>query len=398
MLTRTTPEGAESLWTAIAACAADQRPQKIDLLVGVFKDKEGCTPIMKAVQLAEERVWRQQVTKDYLAVTGRNAFSTAILDLVFGKSEVRHRAQGLQTVGGSGALRVLLELVRRSNPTAIIWMSDPGYPGHVAAADGVGLGIQFYPYEVTSDGTLRADSLLDALATASKGDVVILDASCHNPTGVDLPTDVWLAVGELCARQGLVPLVDVAYQGLAHDIVADVAGLATLTNVVDRAFVAVSCSKTFGVYRERAGAAIVIERTQGTASDVMQSLVGIAFSSYAVPPDHGAALVEAVLGDPALRALWQDELRSMNRHLRDCRKSLADIIQHNTGILGLERIRSGHGIFSLLPLSRHQMRELRDRFAIHGLENGRVNITGMNARQIEAVAEAVASVLLQSRQ
>lgn len=393
-----TQESAQSLWTAIAACVADKRPEKIDLLVGVYKDKDGQTPVMKAIRLAEERVWRQQATKSYLAVTGRDTFSTAILDLVLGSSPTRHRAYGLQTVGGSGALRILLELVKRSSPAATVWISDPGFAGHLTGASGAGLGIRFYPYEVTAAGTLRADVVLDTLAEAKKGDVVIIDASCHNPTGVDLPAEAWLAVGEICARQGLVPLVDVAYQGLAHDVVADVAGIPMLMSVVDRAFVAVSCSKNFGVYRERAGAAIVIGPTQGAVAGTVQSLVEIAFSSYAVPPDHGAALVEAVLSDASLRAMWQDELQSMNRYLRDCRTNLADIIQHKTGIAALEHIRNGHGIFSLLPLNSQQMRDLRHRFAIHGLENGRVNITGLNASQIEAVAGAVAAVLSQSRQ
>jgi aspartate aminotransferase len=251
---------------------------------------------------------------------------------------------------------------------------------------------------VTAAGNLRADVILDSLAAARQGDIMIIDASCHNPTGVDLSAEAWLAIAELCVRQGLVPLVDVAYQGLARDVVADVAGVTMLTSVVDSAFVAVSCSKNFGVYRERAGAAIVIGPTPSAIAGTVRSLVEIAFSSYAVPPDHGAALVEAVLGDPSLRAIWQDELQSMNRYLRDCRQSLADIIEYNTGIPDLEPIRSGHGIFALLPLNNRQMRELRDRFAIHGLENGRVNITGLNASQIEAVAEAVTAVLSQSRQ
>lgn len=393
-----TKESAQSLWRAIAACIADTRPHKIDLLVGVYKDKEGQTPVMKAIRLAEQRLCRQQETKSYLSVTGRDSFSSAILDLVLGSSPARRRAYGLQTVGGSGALRILLEHVKRTTPTATVWISDPGFAGHETAASGAGLGLQFYPYEVTRAGTLRTDVILDTLTAARKGDVVILDASCHNPTGVDLSAETWLALGELCARLGLVPLVDVAYQGLAEDIVADVAGITLLTSAVDNAFVAVSCSKNFGVYRERAGAAIVIAPTQSAIGATVQSLVAIAFASYAVPPDHGAALVEAVLTDTSLRAIWQDELQSMNRYLRDCRQGLADIIQYNTGIADLEPIRNGHGIFSLLPLSSQQMRELRDRFAIHGLENGRVNITGLSASQIEAVAGAVASVLAQSRQ
>jgi aspartate aminotransferase len=393
MTTGTLEEGAQSLMTAVAACAADDRPEKIDLTVGVYKDRDGRTPIMRAIRLAEARVLQQQATKSYIALSGRDTFSTAILDLVLGTSGARYRAGALQSVGGSGALRMLLELVKRSSPGATIWMSHPGYPGHFAIARGVGLDIRPYPYEVTPQGTLRADVVLDTLAGAKRGDVVILDASCHNPTGVDLSADVWRAVGELCARNGLVPLVDVAYQGLANDVTADVAGLAELTSVVDRAFVAVSCSKTFGVYRERAGAAIVMGPTRDAIASVMQSLVAISFSMYAVPPDHGAALVEAVLSDASLRAMWQDELQSMNEHLRNCRRQLADAIEQNTDAVSVEHIRRGHGLFSLLPLNAPQMRELRERFAIHGLENGRIALTGVNESQLQTVARAVRAVL-----
>jgi aspartate/tyrosine/aromatic aminotransferase len=392
MFTGATQESTESMWTAFATCAADQRPQKIDLLVGVYKDKEGQTPTMKAIRLAEGRLWQQQATKNYLAVTGRDAFSSAILDLVLGSSEAHHRAYALQTVGGSGALRLLLELVKRSTPAATIWMSNPGFPGHLAVANGVGLGVRFYPYEVTSRGTLRADVVLDTLSAARAGDVVILDASCHNPTGVDLAADAWHAAAEVCAQRGLVPLVDVAYQGLAHDVVADVTGIATLTSVVEHALVSVSCSKTFGVYRERTGAAIVIAPTPAAIPSIMQSLVQIAFSLYAVPPDHGAALVEAVLRDASLRTIWQEELLSMSEYLRHCRQRFAGALE-NASALGLEYIRNGHGIFSMLPLNSRQMRELRERFAIHGLQNGRVNLTGVTDAQLQAIGAAVRAVI-----
>jgi len=394
MFAERTQERADSLWSAIATCAADARAHKIDLLVGVYKDRRGRTPIMEAIRIAERRLVQDQTTKSYLAVTGRDTFATAILDLVLGTSEARLRACGLQTVGGSGALRVLLELVRVSNPAATVWLSDPGYPGHLAIARGVGLGVRSYPYGVTSAGTLHAEAVLDALAAAKSGDVLVLDASCHNPTGVDPGPDVWLAIGELCRRNGLIPLVDVAYQGLAENVVADVAGVATLTSTVDHALVAVSCSKTFGIYRERAGAAIVIGPTRSAITGVMRSLVEIAFSLYSVPPDHGAALVEAVLSDASLRAIWHNELAAMQEHLRESRRYLADAIERTSGALDVEYIRSGRGIFSLLPLNGHQMRELRERFAIHGLENGRINLTGVSEAQLQVVSRAVGAVIV----
>ena len=395
MLARTTPESAESLFTAIATCTADQRPQKIDLLVGVYKDKDGRTPIMKAIQLAEERVLRQQETKNYLAVTGRNAFSTAILDLVLGRSEVRNRALGLQTVGGSGALRVVLELARRSNPTATVWLSDPGYPGHLAIANGVGLGVRFYPYEVTSSGMLRADVLLDTLDTARKGDIVILDASCHNPTGVDLPAEVWLAVGKLCVRHGLVPPRGCRISGTRARCRSGRSGPRNIDEC-GRARV-----RRLSVVPKRSEC---IERGRhshrdcappgGDPTRIMQSLVQIAFSSVCRSSRSrcGHAWWRRYSAMPPCERYGRRSCCRMSQYLRHCRRRFAGAIE-NAAALGLEHVRNGNGIFSMLPLGSRQMRELRERFAIHGLQNGRVNLTGVSETQLQAIGAAVRAVI-----
>jgi aspartate aminotransferase len=393
MFTQLQPSGANPLQLAIEACAADHRKHKIDLLVGMYRDERGRTPVMRAVRLAEERLARAQETKGYLSVIGRESFVATLLELVLGTGEVRSRASAVQTVGGSGALKLLLDLVRRLNPTANIWLSDPGYLGHYAIARGVGLRLRHYPYIVAPDGVLCADPILQAIASAPPGDVIVLDAACHNPTGVDASAEVWAEIGRICRARRLLPLIDVAYQGLARDCVAESERVTNLLAELDYGMVAVSCSKTFGVYRERAGIAIMIGPTRAAVGKAIQSLVEIAFAAYTVPPDHGAALVDTVLNDAALRSMWQEELAQMRRRLRELRVRFAATIARIVGEADVEHIRRGNGMFSMLPLSAEEMCELREKFAVYGLLNGRVNITGMSADQVQAVGEAVAFVL-----
>jgi aspartate aminotransferase len=330
-------------------------------------------------------------------VIGRESFVASVLDLVLGKGEVCSRASGVQTVGGSGALKVLLELVRRVNPAADIWLSDPGYLGHYAIAQGIGLRLRRYPYIIAPDGVLSPDLMLHALAAARPGDIVVLDAACHNPTGVDASADVWAQIGEICRSRRLIPLIDVAYQGLARDCATESAHVTSLLGSLEYGMIAVSCSKTFGVYRDRAGVAIMIGPTRAAVGNAVQSLAEIAFAAYAVPPDHGAALVDMVLNDVTLRSLWQEELAQMRRRLRDLRIRFAAAIAHIVGEAEVKHISRGNGMFSLLPLGAEEMCVLREKFAIHGLLNGRINITGMSADQVEAVGEAVALVVSSRR-
>lgn len=383
---------ADPLFKAIAACAADTRAHKIDLLVGVYKDEFGQTPLMKAVRLAEERVAHDQVTKNYLALVGREAFTSAILDLVVGVGALRRRALGLQSVGGTGALKLLFDLAKRINPESNIWLSNPGYSGHSAIAFGSGLSIKYYRYIENRRGGINEDEMLAALGAAKRGDFVVVDASCHNPTGMDLSTDGWSALGKLCAQMGLTPIVDVAYQGFGTGLESDVSVIATLSEFVDYMMVSVSCSKTFGIYRERAGAAILIGPTQEKVANAMHSLVEIGFSAYAVPPDHGAAIVEKILNDDALRSLWQAELAAMRERLTHLRARLSFAISDAVNGSEIEYIKCGRGMFSLLPLSSSQMRDLRDNFAIHGLENGRINVTCVDALQVETIGQAIRAV------
>jgi len=389
-----TPSGlhADPLVMALAQCAADKRPDKIDLLVGVYRDEFSATPVMKAVRLAAARVAQHETSKAYLSLTGRESFTAAILDLIVGNSDLRGRTAGIQAVGGSGALKLLFELVRRIDSRATLWLSAPGYSGHSAIALGVGLPVKYYSYVADRQGGVVLERILEALEEAERGSFVVLHAACHNPTGVDLSEDQWTEVGRLCGRKGLIPIFDVAYQGLGSGLKADVSSLVLVSRWVEYMMVAVSCSKTFGVYRERAGAAFLVGPTAVKVESALHSLVEISFASWAVPPDHGAAIVETILSDPQLHSLWEDELDSMRVRLARIREDLSSALAGAVNGDGAEYIRRGRGIFSLLPLGSQQMQQLRGQFAIHGLENGRINVTCMSETEVAAVGTAVRAV------
>jgi aspartate aminotransferase len=383
----------DPLFNAIAMCATDTRPSKIDLLLGVYKDESGETPVMAAVTLAEAHVATAQKTKNYLALGGREAFTSAVTDMVLGKGALRQRALGIQAVGGTGALKLLFELIKRTSPAATLWLSEPGYSGHAAGARDTGLAVRRYRYATDDAGRLDQDEMFDSLATARTGDFVVIDASCHNPTGVDMSAAGWVEFGGLCQRLGLIPFVDVAYQGLGTSLESDVANLCRLAETVDYMMISVSCSKTFGIYRERAGAAILVGPTQHQVADGVRALTEIGFTSYGVPPDHGAAVIATILNDPSMRALWEHELADMRERLTRLRWRLSSALSGVVSGGAAHCIKTGQGMFSLLPLTADQMKALRESFAIHGFGNGRINVTCMNSDQIQMVGSAIRQVI-----
>ncbi len=395
MLDKSRPQNPDSFSRLIEMCAADRRAQKLDLLVGVYRNESGQTPIMSAVKLAEERLRQIEDSKGYLAVTGRESFSAAIIDLVVG-GELRTRAAGIQSVGGAGALRLLFDLVKRLHPDSAVWLSDPGYPGHYAIALAAGLRVRRFPYLNTARTAPDEERILGMLSTAKRGDLIVLDGSCHNPTGMDMSHETWLEIAWLCQSRGLIPLVDVAYQGLSRGLEADTAGVAILAGVVDYVLVAVSCSKTFGIYRERAGSAIVIGPSRQQLTGAMQALAEISFGTYGIPPDHGAAIVDMVLRDADLRAVWQAELAEARRRLAGLRTTFTGEIATRLERDDFDHIRKGTGLFSLLPLSQDQMRRLRDEYAIYGLDNGRINLACLTASRIDTLADAIGEVTRQA--
>lgn len=388
-------QDSEAFLELIAACRSDRRVSKIDLLVGVYRDEQGNTPIMAAVKAAEGRLCAVEASKSYLPVAGREPFTTAMIDLVLGRP-LADRACGFQTIGAAGALRLLLELAKRVRMPTAVWVGDPAYPGHTAIAAGAGLPVKRYRYAASAEGALDEDQVLDALAAASSGDIVILDASCHNPTGIDLSEKGWAGIGRLCQAKGLIPLIDVAYQGLGRSIAQDCVGISILSRFAETVLVAVSCSKTFGVYRDRAGVAIIVGPAREQLQEQIRILAEIGFAMYGVPPDHGAAIVEIVLSDPRLREMWQAELAGMRERIGSVREHLWECIGQRLDArrsAAFAHIRTGKGLFALLPLGAREMHRLRVNYGVYGLDNGRINLACLLPEQLGMLSEAIARIL-----
>ena len=377
----------DSLLKLIALANADSRPDKIDVGVGVYRDGQGRTPVMRAVKAAEKKLWEAQGSKSYLGSKGDIAYADLLRPIVLGRHASDDRILGLQTPGGCGALRLALQLIARANPTARVLVGMPTWPNHVPITAGCGLEIVEYPYYDRDARRIRFDEMMAAIKGASTGDVVLLHGCCHNPTGADLNADQWREVTGVVAERGLIPLVDIAYQGLGRGLDEDAAGLWGILDACDEVLIAQSCDKNFSVYRDRVGC-LFIKTARREASDVaMGHVLQIAREMWSMPPDHGAAVVRTVLQDPALTADWRAELDEMRARILKIRDKLADADPR------LEYIRGQMGMFSMLPLTAEQVLELRERDAIYMADSGRFNVLGMADDAIDRFVAAVADVL-----
>lgn len=376
----------------INKCATDQRPNKIDLVLGVYRDEFGKTPILSSVRLAEEIIRNTEDTKAYLSLAGREHFITAMRDLVLESVQLRDRAMGLQTVGGAGAIRALFDLTKLISPFATVWLSNPGYSAHETLARAARLAVQKYPYLDNLDKSPDLEKMFSALKHSKNNDIIVLDASCQNPTGVDLSLEEWKCIATLCQKKGLIPLLDLAYYGFAQNARSNTMAIEVLSNALDNVLVAVSCSKMFGIYRERAGVALMIGPKRESIMNAMQKLTGISFATYGVPPDHGAAIVDIILSDSSLRSLWESEVLAMRQRLVSLRLRFATAIEDRMKNFSMDHVASGNGMFCLLPLGEDQMDELSEKFAIYGLKNGRINIACLQSAKIDLIVQSIAEV------
>lgn len=379
----------DPLWGLLDAFRADPRPDKIDLIVGVYRDDAGQTPTLAAVQAAERHLAERSSSKAYRSLSGHAGFNTGMARLLLGDDAARAaRQHTMQTVGGTGALRLLADFVAVAHPEANVWSSDPGYVNHRPLMEAAGLKLTTYRWREHS-GALDIAAVLGDLARARRGDIVLLHGGCHNPTGMDMPLEGWAAVSALCARQGLVPLVDMAYQGFGAGLEADAAGLRLLVDQVETVLVAASCSKNMGLYCERTGVATVIGADAHQLRPVAGTLERLTRSNYSMPPDHGAAVAALLLDNPTA---WHAELEQMRRRVAQLRHQLAESLLAHDAPHHLQTLRRQQGMFSLLPMAPEAVRELRDSFAIYGTDNGRINIAGLRSDQIDRVAQALAVV------
>lgn len=384
----------DPLWGLTAAFRADPRPDKVDLVVGVYRDDSGQTPVMAAVKAGEERLAAAGASKAYRGLAGNADFNAALATLLLGNDVGRlSRQHTMQTVGGTGALRLLADFIAVASPGARVWVSDPGYVNHVPIMRAAGLAVDRYRWRAEG-GVLDADAMFADLWAARAGDVVLLHGCCHNPTGIDMSMEVWQTVAERCAKQGLIPLVDMAYLGLADGLEQDAAGLRLLVDALDTVLVAASCSKSMGLYCERTGAAMVIGKNRAALQPVGGVLERITRSNYSMPPDHGAAIVAAILGDAALTASWRNELEHMRQRIVGNRRRLDGALASLGAPVALQNLSRHKGMFSMLPLDADAMERLRADHAIYGTQGGRINIAGLAPEQIDRVAGALVAVAL----
>jgi aspartate/tyrosine/aromatic aminotransferase len=386
------PAPADKILALIGLYRADPRPDKVDLGVGVYKDRDGKTPVMRAVREAEKRLLQSQDSKTYLGLAGDAGFNTAMAKLIFGPVADLTRIRAAQAPGGSGALRLAAELIKRTRSDATIWLSDPTWPNHVPVMRAAGLQIREYPYFDAASGTVRFADMMSALATAKSGDVVLLHGCCHNPTGANLDEAQWAKIADLVVERGLLPFVDIAYQGFGEGLDADAAGLRLLAEKVPEMVVASSCSKNFAVYRDRVGAAMILAKDSTQADVAMGQMLSAARAMYSMPPDHGAAAVRIVLEDATLRADWEAELEEMRLRMLRLRVQFAEALRRQSNSDRFDFVASHRGMFSRLGLSEAQVERLRAEHGVYMVGDSRINVAGLPEDGMDALAKAIVSV------
>ncbi|WP_149180469.1 aromatic amino acid transaminase [Streptomyces sp. TRM49041] len=386
MLELLPPPPVDPLWDLTAEFGADPRPERLNLVLGVYRDHTGVTPVMRAVRDAEIRLAERSASKEYRGLSGNTTFNRAMLGMVLGTEDLVRRATAVQTVAGTGALRLLADLVRQTRPGTTVWISDPAYVNHRPILEAAGLAVRTYRWT-------DRQGLLDDLRQVRRDDVVLVQGCCHNPTGVDPTRETWEALAGLAARTGWVPFVDLAYHGLGDGLEADLWATRMLAERLPEVLVAVSCSKNFGLYADRTGCAMVLGGTGSPLAHVETALQNAARTLYSMPPEHGAAIVATILEDEALRGAWRAELDLMRARITANRTALVARLESLGCGAWAEPLSHQKGMFAGLPLSPGQMRALRRDHAVYGTTAGRINIAGLPTDRTDHLAGAIAAVL-----
>jgi len=381
------PVESDSLLKLIALANADPRPDKIDVGVGVFRDAVGNTPILKVMKEAEQRLVDTQESKSYLGSAGDKRFAELLRPIVLGEHAEDERIAGLQTPGGCGALRLGFELIATANPGARVLVGTPTWPNHPPIIGAVRLEQVDYPYYEIGQGAIRFEDMLEALARGEPGDVALLHGCCHNPTGADLNPVQWAEVADVCRERGLIPLVDIAYQGFGQGLDEDAAGLRGILSQCDEVIVAQSCDKNFSVYRDRVGCLFVRTGSATATATAMGHVFQRAREMWSMPPDHGAAAARIILDDPELRARWLVELTGMRDRINAVRQRIASA-DPRLAFIGRQ-----YGMFSMLPLSVEQVLKLREDHGIYMADSGRFNVVGLGDHEIDRFIAAVVGAL-----
>ena len=380
----------------MAAFRADTDPHKVDLGIGVYRDEHGNTPVPDAVRRAEADVLARQTTKTYVGPAGNAGFNQAMEQLVLGPQHpalAAGRVRSVQTPGGCGALRLGAELIRTADPDAVVHVSTPTWANHVPLLAGSGLRLERYPYFDPASGGVQFEAMTAALERLPARAVVLLHASCHNPTGADLSPPQWRELLALVKRRQLLPFIDMAYQGLGEGTDADAFGLRLFCAELPEVLCAVSCSKNFGLYCERTGALNLIGASPAAADAAFSQLVRIARGIWSMPPDHGAAIVHAILSDQPLRRQWAEELEAMRRRIEDLRREVVQQLRVHCPQRDFRFIARQRGMFSFFGIDTAQVHALRERHHVYMTDDSRMNIAGLRRENLVYFARAVAQVL-----
>lgn len=383
------PQPADKILALMQAFKDDPRDSKIDLGVGVYKNAEGVTPVMRAVKAAERKLWEEQTSKSYVGLAGDPAYSDAMIALILGDAVDRDAVASVATPGGTGAVRQAFEMIRMANPAARVFVSNPTWPNHVSIL--AYLGIETVSYRYFDDETRGVDfgGMLADLEQVSKGDVVLLHGCCHNPTGANLNSVEWQAVIELLNRKGAMPMIDIAYQGFGDGLEADAAATRMVAAGVPECLIAASCSKNFGIYRERTGLLMAVSADKGARGLNQGTMAFLNRQNYSFPPDHGARVVTMILNDDALRADWAAELEEVRLSMLGLRKQLSEELQKLTGSDRFAFIAQHRGMFSRLGTTPELVEKMRADHGIYMVGDSRMNIAGLNAQTVPILARAI---------
>ncbi len=390
------PTKMDPILSLMAAYRADPREQKIDLGVGVYMDDRGHTPVMRAVKEAEARLMELEDTKSYQGIAGDPQYNEHILALLFGAQHSilkSGRVRTIQAPGGSGALRVGAELIGRAKPNAKVWVGIPTWPNHIPLISGAGLKIQEYPYYDLVARKINVEAMMETLRGVPSGDIVLLHGCCHNPTGADLTEEQWDQIADLALERGFIPYIDTAYQGLGEGLEVDAYGVRSMAMKLPEMIIASSCSKNFGLYRERTGSITFLSATPAQADIVASQAMSVARQMYSMPPAHGALLVAMILGDQQLREQWSQELDEVRDRINAMRQLLTERIQQNDAGMDFSHIQQQRGMFSFLGIASQQIERLRDEYGIYIVSSTRVNLAGINSGNIDYLAASMHAVL-----
>ena len=384
------PQPADKILALMQTFRDDPRADKIDLGVGVYKNADGITPVMRAIKTAEHQLWEEQQSKSYVGLLGDPAFSDAMATLVLGDAVPRASVAAAATPGGTGAVRQAFEMVRYANPDVRVFVSDPTWPNHLSILNYLGIATVPYRYFDSESGGIDFGGMMEDLKGLRTGDVVLLHGCCHNPTGANLNPVEWQAVIALMQEKGALPMIDIAYQGFGDGVEQDAAATRAVAEAMPECLIAASCSKNFGIYRERTGILMAVSQDSSQTGLARDTLAYLNRQNYSFPPDHGARLVTMILNDDVLRADWMSEQEDMRLGMLSLRQQLADDLQRLTGSDRFGFLAQHRGMFSRLGISPEKVEELRRDHGVYMVGDSRMNIAGLNAKTVPALAKAIA--------